>query len=546
MQELQNVHLQPSTSNPTESELTRADQVASLRKRKLQAEHGGNVRFSTIFSMVDSGLDLGAESLRRIPKRSAQKESDGEKSQTVVPIAQADVKVQTAETAKETAKAKVEPETKPKAAKEAAKKQDHPELAAAHFLLSQAKADPQAARSIRPAERDEIKVDRKSSTEMIRSKGPEKSDRPIARKDRQAEIREETRQADVTEKAVIAEQSKSPERKQKAKGKDDESRGMEVRETRREPDDSKSRRIEDESSRQAKVRDRGEVKPVVQERSDNRDAQQADKRPIGDDSEQRQTEEAGRGEPAGKKRTTGDLEKLTGLTAKTVMELAPVVVQTPDVLVKPVADASIRSLGIDAVRPAIRSAGTAGSSGAHQQQSTGAETQSQASQTKEKLGETARRLGSYLSGKVEQMVKPEATFSDMVAKAKLFFDNGRSEMTIQLKPDQLGSLNIKIAMEDGHLEAYFVTDRPEVKALIEQNADLLKSKLAEVGIEVQAMSVEVRSDTGAPGTQDGREGGLRKVLEFGGSEETETRSGSSQAAHAYALAGIGTHLSMVA
>ena len=135
----------------------------------------------------------------------------------------------------------------------------------------------------------------------------------------------------------------------------------------------------------------------------------------------------------------------------------------------------------------------------------------------------------------------------MVAKAKMFMDNGRTEMNIQLKPEHLGSLNIRMVVEDGQMQANFVTDRPEVKELIEQNVETLKEKLSEAGINVNSINVEVRNDAGqARPENDGRPSGLRKVTQFGSGDDSELSAGMGEAHIAYALAGMGTHLSMVA
>ncbi|OGH56809.1 MAG: hypothetical protein A3G34_14985 [Candidatus Lindowbacteria bacterium RIFCSPLOWO2_12_FULL_62_27] len=545
MQDLQNVHLESRESAERNSELKRAALENDLRRRKNHAGSGDGVRFSSIFAMVDNSLELGSDSLKRIPKRADPRDSDAGKNADFAGPAAVDPKSQAAESAKETAKSRVEPEQKPKPPKETARKADAHENLIVHAAALQVKADPQARPTVRPAERAEIKIERREGTLAEKSRAPQREIRRSDDKDRPTESAAGRRETQAPERGPAVQQERGPERKARKKEKDDAP--VAAKEAPKAPESQKGPRPEDAEARTPKVRERAEERPNGPERTDGREQRptfrRSDENDISILKDSHEAYDAGR-----KKRSIGDLEKLTGLQARSAVELAPPLVPilpAPEIALKAMQDTGGRGGAVDAVRAPARMTAAAGNAGA-QQHAGGGHAESQSARAQDKLAQSARRLASYLSGRPETVVKPEATFSDMVAKAKLFVDQGRSEMTLQLKPEQLGSLNIKIVVEDGKMQAQFVTDRPEVRDMIERNEGLLKDKMAEVGIEISSLSVEVRSDAGRPQPRDGQSGGLRRVVEFGSGDEPELPMDSSGAQVAYALAGMGLHLSLVA
>lgn len=552
MQDLQHVHLDPRESESTRADIARAAQEETLRRRKNQAGGGNGVQFSTIFAMVDSGLETGADSLRKIPKRNVQKEAESDKNADPMIAAAVDPKAHIVETPKEAPKAKAEQDPKARVVKETAtRKTDVPEGTFLQAAALQAKSEQQGRATARQAERNDVKVERKEARVIDKPRSQEKSDVRVESKERPSETAAAQKGQAVSERAAAADTGKSQERRVRQKSKDESDSAGDDRGERKSAESQKGIRADEESARQAqRVRDRADEKSAGPERADGRDPKAAaGKADEGGSafSVQRDTRDEGQADSARKKRSTGDLEKLTGLHAKTVMDVMPVIPPAPEIAFKPVVETAPKGLAVDAIRAPVKAAAAASSNGSSNTGGhAGADAEARSGQVKDKLGQTAQKLASYLNGRADAVVKPETTFSDMVAKAKLFLDNGRSEMTIQLKPEQLGSLNIKMVVEDGKMQAQFVTDRPEVKELIERNADLLKAKMSEVGIEINAFSVEVRSDAGQANPREGRDGGLRRITEFGSDGDPALSTGSNDAQIAYALAGMGTHLSLVA
>lgn len=100
----------------------------------------------------------------------------------------------------------------------------------------------------------------------------------------------------------------------------------------------------------------------------------------------------------------------------------------------------------------------------------------------------------------DEMGNREITFSEIdksdvlkqvIDKANVFIDGEKSEMVIELKPDSLGKLSLKVVSERGLVEANFIAENNQVKEILETNMNLLKDVLEKQGIVVQGFSVSV-------------------------------------------------------
>jgi len=120
----------------------------------------------------------------------------------------------------------------------------------------------------------------------------------------------------------------------------------------------------------------------------------------------------------------------------------------------------------------------------------------------------------------------------VVQKAELTVKANSSEMKIQLEPQLLGKLTIKIALEDGLLTARFTTDNHQVKHLLESNMSTLRQSLEAQGIKVEKTEVNVQLDSG--GTFGGYQEGRQEMWQR---PETPNYQNSSYAAGGYELTG---------
>lgn len=97
--------------------------------------------------------------------------------------------------------------------------------------------------------------------------------------------------------------------------------------------------------------------------------------------------------------------------------------------------------------------------------------------------------------KSEVYVSKKEIITQIVEKAKVTLTEDKSEMVIDLKPDHLGKLSLKVVTERGALVAKFIAESEQVKAAIESNMDNLKESLTKQGFSIQGFSVSVRQDS---------------------------------------------------
>ncbi|MGE5392097.1 MAG: flagellar hook-length control protein FliK [Deltaproteobacteria bacterium] len=120
-------------------------------------------------------------------------------------------------------------------------------------------------------------------------------------------------------------------------------------------------------------------------------------------------------------------------------------------------------------------------------------------------GEVNKTLVSDLSSK--SLVDVKNIIDQVVQKAELTVKANTSEMKIQLEPEFLGKMTIKIALEDGLLTARFTTDNHQVKQILDNNMASLRQSLEAQGIRVEKTEVNVQLDSGGTfgGYQEGRQ-----------------------------------------
>jgi flagellar hook-length control protein FliK len=91
--------------------------------------------------------------------------------------------------------------------------------------------------------------------------------------------------------------------------------------------------------------------------------------------------------------------------------------------------------------------------------------------------------------------------NQVVEKAKVVLTGEKSEMVMDLKPDSLGKLSLKIVTEHGIVTAKFIAESQQVKQILEANMQVLKDSLEKQGMSVQGFSVSVgqQSSRGSDG-----------------------------------------------
>ncbi len=106
------------------------------------------------------------------------------------------------------------------------------------------------------------------------------------------------------------------------------------------------------------------------------------------------------------------------------------------------------------------------------------------------------------SGQLQEMAATGAQaagkghlFAQIVENAKLMLAGSHSEMEINLKPEHLGKLQLKIAVENQVVTARFVAESQQVKGIIETNLNQLRDHLRESGLQIENVTVSVGTGT---------------------------------------------------
>lgn len=138
---------------------------------------------------------------------------------------------------------------------------------------------------------------------------------------------------------------------------------------------------------------------------------------------------------------------------------------------------------------------------------------------------------AFTSNRTEGAVQRGLTWPEladqMLQSGKLKLLAAKQEIELQLKPEYLGKLAIRLTLENGAMTAKFVVESYQVSKMLEQNLPQLRQTLADQGIRFDQAQVEV-GDPGSfaqdrqPQWQQG--GAYREPMAFPGVEALEHRA----------------------
>ncbi len=115
-----------------------------------------------------------------------------------------------------------------------------------------------------------------------------------------------------------------------------------------------------------------------------------------------------------------------------------------------------------------------------------------------------RNTEGNFQNKFPNSISTKDVIEQIVEKVELIQGKKVSEIEIELKPEFLGKMTVKLVMEEGGLTAKFVTDNLQTKQLLENNLNSLRLTLEDHGIKVEKTEVNVQLNNG--GMFDGSEG----------------------------------------
>lgn len=93
----------------------------------------------------------------------------------------------------------------------------------------------------------------------------------------------------------------------------------------------------------------------------------------------------------------------------------------------------------------------------------------------------------------------------VVSKMDFIKQQGVSEARITLYPENLGQVDVKLTMQNGHLVAQFTTEHAATKDLLEQQMSQLRSSLQTQGVQVEKLVVSQNQSLQSQMYHDGRQ-----------------------------------------
>jgi hypothetical protein len=83
------------------------------------------------------------------------------------------------------------------------------------------------------------------------------------------------------------------------------------------------------------------------------------------------------------------------------------------------------------------------------------------------------------------------TVHGLLRRIQFLLREGKQEMRIQLRPEHLGGLYVKVVQNGGEVEISFLTSNPEVKRLLEGNLPSLLEALRDVDVKVSKIGISL-------------------------------------------------------
>ena len=104
-------------------------------------------------------------------------------------------------------------------------------------------------------------------------------------------------------------------------------------------------------------------------------------------------------------------------------------------------------------------------------------------------------------GPADMMMNKPATAKDeqenvkeLIKQAQIMVKRGGGEMKMEMKPEGMGTVQLRVSVENGNVSVQMLTESESAKHLLEKGMHELKSNLAQHELKVQSMTVDVGND----------------------------------------------------
>ncbi len=96
----------------------------------------------------------------------------------------------------------------------------------------------------------------------------------------------------------------------------------------------------------------------------------------------------------------------------------------------------------------------------------------------------------------QRPVRPEHLLTQVARYVRVMVEGDRSEAQFSLHPRHLGTIAVKLVVEEGAIQAQLLARDHAVKAVLDAHLDQLKVRLADQGLQVEQVHVTVGGDNG--------------------------------------------------
>ncbi len=80
---------------------------------------------------------------------------------------------------------------------------------------------------------------------------------------------------------------------------------------------------------------------------------------------------------------------------------------------------------------------------------------------------------------------------ELVRQAQIALKNGGGEVNVELKPEGLGQVRLRVSLEDGQINVRMLTESDAAKRLLEKGLDELRADLTAQNLKVETMTVDI-------------------------------------------------------
>ncbi|MEE8484391.1 MAG: flagellar hook-length control protein FliK, partial [Nitrospinota bacterium] len=109
-------------------------------------------------------------------------------------------------------------------------------------------------------------------------------------------------------------------------------------------------------------------------------------------------------------------------------------------------------------------------------------------------GGSAKAAGQVSDESMPERVRPSRVMAQIVEKAAILSLPNRTHARITLSPASLGTVEIKLTLQDAQIRGAIAVESPAAKQIIEQNIHQLKDALNQQGISVEEINISLNHE----------------------------------------------------